>query len=1291
MKNFTRTLFSFLFIVCSIFTSYPLLAQQGHNDASYNTFQPRQYTDVKGADDIVWATAVTGNGQLIVAGSFNHINGVSAGKIARLHSNGLVDETFNSNNGTDFSIYAVALQGDGKILIGGEFSEYDGTPVMGIARLNTDGTLDTSFNAGGTGADAGVILTISLQPDGKILVGGDNFTSYNGNAVNGIIRLNTDGSIDNGFNTPPSLLPLVYCSIALDDGKILISGTYLNSAVVTSAVMLLESDGSIDPTFYNTNAGTSGTIWTMALQPDGKILVGGIFSDYNGYAVNNLCRLDVDGVFDASYNSGGSGPDGTVWSITPLPDGRSIVGGSFGNYNNGGNPFLVCVAADGTEDVSFSNLEISNEVYASALQPNGKIVAGGVFDSNNGGSFNFLARLLPNGQADVTFMPARGLSNFPVFTLLQPDDKIITNGFFNSYNGEQANQLVRLNGNGTTDSSFNAGLGFMGDYSNYIISGALQADGKIVIGGAFNTYDTYARNNIARLNSDGSLDVSFDPGTGADGEVNAVVIQSDGKIIIGGEFTSYNGTPANHVVRINSDGSIDNSFDPGAGTSGPVWSAVIQPDDKVILGGYFDNCDGYTRHGIARLNTDGSTDLSFDNATTALYYATTLALQGDGKLLLAGYVTNELGDYAQRVVRLNSDGTNDASFAVGSAGTGYIGKICLLSDERVIVAGAFTDFNGNAAGNIICMDTDGSVDTDFDPGPGADGQIITAVVQSDDRVVMGGFLETYYFSYQPYLARANKYGVFDNTFNNEIAGANSDILATAIQPDDKVIIAGYFNSVNDAARNHIARMHTDGRVDNSFDPGAGANDIIHTVQLQPDGKIIAAGYFTKYNGVAIQQLVRINNNGSIDGSFNAGTAAAGTIKHAAIQSNGKIIIVGSFSSFNGIPANNIVRLNADGSVDNSFNAGSGANDAINKVLVQPDDKIIICGLFTDYNGTARHFLARLNADGSPDAGFAPGTGPDDMISALLLQPDGKLVIGGSFTDYNGTARTRIARINTDGSVDNTFDPGTGTNLLILSMALNSDGKIIIGGLFTDYNGTPVNRLAKINTDGSIDALFDAATGANDAINSIAIQSDDNLVLGGEFWEYDGVSRSKLARVFNTSSTVLPLTLVSFSGYNNGSANRLEWQTANELQTKDFILERSNNGRNFTGIATLNAKGSGNSSYYYDDKDPFTGKIFYRLKMRDTDGRFTYSHIIIISNQQQAAPALYPNPVYNYTTLQVSGNLLLNTKAILTDMNGHILQTIAVNKAFTTINVSNYASGIYFIKLQDGTTLKLLKQ
>ncbi len=235
------------------------------------------------------------------------------------------------------------------------------------------------------------------------------------------------------------------------------------------------------------------------------------------------------------------------------------------------------------------------------------------------------------------------------------------------------------------------------------------------------------------------------------------------------------------------------------------------------------------------------------------------------------------------------------------------------------------------------------------------------------------------------------------------------------------------------------------------------------MSIQSDGKIIIGGLFTSYNGTGRNYIARLNADGSLDATFNPGTGASNNVSTMSIQSDGKIIIGGDFNSYNGTGINRIARLNADGSLDATFNPGTGANGTVLTSSVQPDGKIIIGGDFTFYNGTGRNRIARLNADGSLDATFNPGTGANSYVYTTSIQSDGKIIIGGNFTSYNGTARYRISRMNADGSLDATFNPGTGANNFVLTTSIQSDGKIIIGGYFTSYNGTGRNRIARLNT------------------------------------------------------------------------------------------------------------------------------------------------------------------------------------------------------------------------------------
>ncbi len=188
----------------------------------------------------------------------------------------------------------------------------------------------------------------------------------------------------------------------------------------------------------------------------------------------------------------------------------------------------------------------------------------------------------------------------------------------------------------------------------------------------------------------------------------------------------------------------------------------------------------------------------------------------------------------------------------------------------------------------------------------------------------------------------------------------------------------------------------------------------------------------------------------------------------------------SYSSA-GIPdwrgTNQVVRLNADGSLDNSFNAGTGNNSSINAVALQSDGKVLIGGVFTAANGTSRTNLARLNANGSLDSSFNPGAGANGSVNSLAAQSDGKVLIGGYFTTINGTNRNHIARLNANGSLDSSFNPGTGTDDAVRAIAVQPDGNVLIGGDFTTINGVARRHVARLYGDAARPVLNIARSNA----------------------------------------------------------------------------------------------------------------------------------------------------------------------------------------------------------------------
>ena len=282
---------------------------------------------------------------------------------------------------------------------------------------------------------------------------------------------------------------------------------------------------------------------------------------------------------------------------------------------------------------------------------------------------------------------------------------------------------------------------------------------------------------------------------------------------------------------------------------------------------------------------------------------------------------------------------------------------------------------------------------------------------------------------------------------------------------------------------------------------ARTNGIINTIGVQPDGKIVIGGSFTIVNGQARNRIARLNYDGSLDTGFLAGQTGVNDSEVASlgVQSDTNIVIGGFLTSVNGQGRSRIARMIADGSLDLGFLVGlAGANDRISSLAVQPNGKIVIGGSFTNVNGQARNRIARLNPNGSLDTAFLSGlAGPNSDVAGVAIQPDGKIVIVGSFTSVNGQGRNRIARLNSDGNLDSGFLAGqTGVvSFGVDSVAIQPDGKIIVGGWFSTVNDQPRNNIARLNADGSLDGGFLTANpgGASRSVGSIIVQPDGKIL------------------------------------------------------------------------------------------------------------------------------------------------------------------------------------------------------
>jgi uncharacterized delta-60 repeat protein len=700
------------------------------------------------------------------------------------------------------------------------------------------------------------------------------------------------------------------------------------------------------------------------------------------------------------------------------------------------------------------------------------------------------------GSLDESFIYGSGFNAIVNTIQIQSDGKILVGGEFTEYDGIPSNYIIRLNSDGSIDNTFDIGDGFDGTVRTI----SIQSDGKILVGGGFATYNGTPSNYIIRLNSDGSIDNTFDIGEGFDNTVNTIQIQSDGKILIGGVFSSYDGIPANRIIRLNSDGSIDDTFVIGEGFDNWVYTIQIQIDGKILVGGIFTSYDNTNAFYIVRLNSDGSIDDTFVIGGGFNGGVRTIEIQSDSKILVGGDFTEYDGTPSNYFIRLNSDGSIDNTFVIGTGFDNWVYTIQIQIDGKILVGGNFSSYDGILSKFIIRLNSDGSIDNTFVVGTGFNNTVLTMLIKDNGTLLIGGGFSSYKQTTINKIIRLNTSGLYDGSLFYNV-GFDNEVFTIALQSDGKILVGGGFTSYDGTFSNNIIRLNSDGSIDNTFVIGGGFNGQVNTIQIQSDGKILIGGGFSEYDTAPSSGIIRLNSDGSVDNTFVVGDGFNNVVYTIEIQSDGKILVGGNFLNYDGTSSNNIIRLNSDGSIDNTFVIGGGFDGAVNTIVLQSDEKILVGGDFSNYDSITSKKIIRLNSDGSIDNTFVIGSGFSDSVRTIAVQSNGKILIGGSFTDYDSIPANYIIRLNSDGSVDNTFVNNAGFSNQVFTIQIQSDGKILVGGSFGTYDETPSNYFIRLNSDGSIDDTFVIGNGFNDSVYTIQIQSDGKILVGGNFSSY----------------------------------------------------------------------------------------------------------------------------------------------------------------------------------------------
>lgn len=723
------------------------------------------------------------------------------------------------------------------------------------------GDMDYTFVSGGS--INGPVLSVAATPDGRVLIAGGFSTVYRA-ACGGIARLTANGATDQTFASAAPTVG-VFSSVAVQtDGKILLGGYFTTvNGVNRACIARLNVDGTPDTDFGNRLSGANSSVNSVAVQHDGKPLIGGDFTEVNDFACNRIARLNDDGTLDTSFLSGLAGADNSVTSI--------------------------------------------------AVQSDGKILIGGYFTIVNGESRNAIARLNPDGTLDGAFHDALSGANNPVHSIaVQDDGKVLIAGDFTAVNDLACNRIARLNPDGSLDTTFESSLSGVNE-SIYAL--ALQTDGKVLIAGCFTTIYGHARNHIARLHADGILDTDFQGAlSGANYYVRSVAVQGDGNILIAGLFTVVNGTIRNFVARLNPDGSLDPAFQhQSSGADNVVQSVAVQRDGRVLIGGDFAMVSGHRRNSIARLHPDATLDDTFQNGLAGANGSVqAIAVQRDARILIAGNFTSVNGESRNHIARLNFDGTLDTTFQNGLSGANdSVFPVAVQRDGKILIGGRFTSVNDVNRNSIARLNADGTLDVTFQNDlPGANDIVFSVVEQSDGKILIGGSFTAVNDVYRSYFARLHPDGSLDTGFLDGLDGANNVVYSLAAQSDGKVLIGGQFTRVNGKSRHGIARLHADGSLDQTFQLGfSGADNHVSAVALQKDGRVLIGGDFTRVNGAFRRGVARLHSDGSLDTTFQDHLPGANdSVESLVLQGDGNVLIAGSFSLFNGTPAAGVARL-----------------------------------------------------------------------------------------------------------------------------------------------------------------------------------------------------------------------------------------------------------------------------------------------------------------------------------------------------------------------------------------------
>jgi uncharacterized delta-60 repeat protein len=1165
---------------------------------------------------------------------------------------------------------SIVLQPDGKILVGGA-SVSNNTSDFALVRFHSDGRLDTDFNGNGkvlTDFASGSwdsARTVTLQSDGKILVAG--FSTSGLVRQFALARYNPDGSLDTSFGGTGKLLTGFGTSSntgvsvdVLPDGKVVMTG-YADSFGANFAVVRYNADGTLDTEFngtgkVTTNFGDTDTVSGSAVQSDGKILVGGIFE--SGYSRDfALVRYNTDGSLDTSFNGTGKvltnlAPfaDDRAASVVLQLDGKIIVGGYAAVGGSDYDFALVRHNADGSLDTSFNgtgkvltDMGSTSDTSADVvLAPGGKVIVAG-YTNGGGNNDNFaIARYNADGSLDTTFN-VTGKVTFDVgnssidigrSVTLQPDGKILVAGFTNR-GGSNNFALIRLNDDGSLDTSFGASpANTLGGTVAYLGDGnPVALDPSVAI------FDAELTSLDAGIGNYGGSSVVVCRVGGANADD---IFVGMGNVSFEGNVASVAGTAVGAVS--NTDGTLSIAFNDSATQArvNEVLSSIgyvnvaATSTASVDIEFRFSDGNGGVQGSGDPIQVAGTVNVQIAIANAAPVLDNTVSqslgevLEGDhassgtsiAAMLLAGSVAdfNAPATEAIAITALNTSLGAWQYSLDGGANWLTVSSDLVNSDanELALLLGPSARLRLLPFGDLTGQLSDAITFRAWDQSEGTEGQYVS-IASTGGGSSFSEASDTAEIGVVP-QNDAPSFSMGSGASLPAPIGFGDQVGGAAFQADGKVVVVGStLTLVPHMVQLAVARFNLDGSVDSSFngtghvlvDVAPAAGDMAHDVLIQPDGKVLVAGVAYHFSGTSDFALTRLNSDGTLDTTFNgtgklfidfAGHDAAWAV---ALQLDGKVLLTGYIG-----PPNEwvIARLNADGSLDTTFNETGklvlhsiGFNATGSDIAVQADGKILVSGTSYSHETRDDFALVRLNADGSADTSFN-GTGlvvtdlgsMHDRANAITVLADGKiLVVGGSsLPDHNIV----VIRYNPDGTLDTSLN-GSGVVVTDVgnasmdsggSVSVMADGRFVVAG-GTDASGPAGTSivLVRYHADGSLDTSFNQ-TGkvlthlgpySFDAAAGVSVQPDGQIVVGA----YSNIGGQAFAVLrYNADGSLDSRFDESLASTVNGSPIYLENEQSvgldNSVAIHDVELATLNGGAgNYSGASVTLNRNSGAST------------------------------------------------------------------------------------------------------------------